>query len=276
MDARTERRGRRRKPCRSLRQLSQASRLTVLPLRGGCDLVQNVLLLDGTQHGQAGRLPRVWLQASTATIYAHRCDAPNDEATGILGGSELNAPDTWRFSIDVARQWEQALWDSVTPATRKVALRSAMVMSPDTGGVFDVLLSLVRHGLGGTNGDGRQYLSWIHGDDFTRAMLFLLEDACELDGPVNICAPEPVPNAAFLRTLREAWGIPFGLPASEWMLEIGTRLLRTESELVLKSRRVVPGRLLSAGFLFQFPDWPGAARDLCRRWRASHSVGAAA
>lgn len=230
----------------------------------------------GQAIGQCASPPRVWLQASTATIYAHRYDAPNDEDTGILGGSELNAPDTWRFSIDVAQQWEQALWDSPTPTTRKVALRSAMVMSPDNSGVFDVLLSLVRHGLGGTNGDGRQYLSWIHGDDFARAMLFLLQDASALDGPVNICAPEPLPNAVFMRTLREAWGIPFGLPASEWMLEIGTRLLRTESELVLKSRRVVPGRLLAAGFTFQFPDWTSAAHDLCQQWRTAHQIAAPA
>ena len=210
--------------------------------------------------------PKVWLQSSTATIYADRYDAPNDEATGILGGAEPNVPDTWRFSIEVAQAWERALDEAATPGTRKVALRSAMVMSPDKGGVFDVLLGLVRFGLGGTEGSGRQYLSWIHGTDFIRSMYWLMEHDT-LEGPVNIAAPHPLPNAEFLRDLREAWGTKIGLPASEWMLEIGTRFLQSESELVLKSRRVVPGRLMQDGFKFDFPDWPDAAQDLCRTWR---------
>jgi NAD dependent epimerase/dehydratase family enzyme len=113
----------------------------------------------GQAIARTARPPRVWLQASTATIYAHRYDAPNDEATGILGGSEEGAPDTWRFSIDVAKSWEQAADEATVPRTRKVLLRSAMTMSPDRGGVFDVLLGLVRWGLGGTSGDGRQYVS---------------------------------------------------------------------------------------------------------------------
>ncbi|MCI0331687.1 MAG: NAD-dependent epimerase/dehydratase family protein, partial [Planctomycetes bacterium] len=121
------------------------------------------------------RPPRVWLQASTATIFAHRYDAVNDEATGILGGNEPNAPDTWRFSIDVAKAWEQAANEAVVPQTRKVLMRSAMTMSPDRGGIFDTLLGLVRRGLGGTSGDGRQYISWIHDRDFIRAVYWLIE-----------------------------------------------------------------------------------------------------
>ncbi|HZT41871.1 MAG TPA: TIGR01777 family oxidoreductase [Chthonomonadaceae bacterium] len=220
----------------------------------------------------ARRPPRVWLQASTATIYAHRYDAPNDEATGILGGSEPNAPDTWRFSIEVAKAWERALEEAATPATRKVAMRSAMVMSPDRGGVFDVLLSLVRHGLGGRAGNGRQYVSWIHYQDFLSAIQWLI-DHDTMTGPVNLAAPHPLPNAEFMRTLRRTWGSRFGgpitvgLPATEWMLEIGAFFLKTETELILKSRRVVPGRLLQEGFTFQFPTWPEAAEDLCRQWR---------
>ena len=210
--------------------------------------------------------PRVWLQASTATIYAHRDDAPNDEATGILGGSEPNAPETWRFSIDVALAWERALDEAIVPRTRKVKLRSAMTMSPDRGGVFDVLLGLVRRGLGGRAGDGRQYVSWIHGQDFVRAIYWLLEHGA-VEGPVNLAAPNPLPNAEFMRTLRQAWGARFGLPAAEWMLEAGARIIRTETELVLKSRRVVPGRLLAEGFRFRFPAWPEAACELCGRWR---------
>ena len=220
----------------------------------------------GQAVARASRPPRVWLQASTATIYVHRLDAANDEATGIIGGAEPDVPDTWRFSIDVATAWERAASESETPRTRKVLLRSAMVMSPDRGGVFDVLLGLVRRGLGGRAASGRQYVSWIHDQDFIRSILWLL-DHDEIEGPVNLTSPNPLPNAQFMSDLRRAWGAPIGLPATKWMLEIGAFLLRTETELVLKSRRVIPGRLLQSGFAFQFPTWPEAARDLCARWK---------
>ena len=155
-----------------------------------------------------------------------------------------------------------------TPHTRKVKLRSAMVMSPDRGGVFDTLLKLVRLGLGGTAGNGRQFVSWIHDSDFVRSVRWLMERD-DLAGPVNLAAPNPLPNAEFMRILRQAWGIRLGLPAPGWLLEIGALFLRTETELVLKSRRVVPGRLSQTGFAFEFPKWSEAARDLCRRWRMS-------
>lgn len=220
----------------------------------------------GESIAQSPRPPRTWLQASTATIYAHRYDAPNDEWTGIIGGDEMHAPDTWRFSIDVATSWERALDEADVPATRKVKLRSAVIMSPDRGGIFDVLLGLVRRRLGGTCGDGRQYVSWIHHEDFIRATYWLVEHQ-DVDGAVNLAAPNPLPNAAFMRALREAWGTRVGLPATSWMLEIGAVFLRTETELILKSRRVVPGRLLRQGFSFNHPTWPEAARDLCAAWR---------
>lgn len=212
----------------------------------------------------AKRPPAVWLQASTATIYAHRYDAPNDETSGLVGGSEPDAPETWRFSIDVATAWERALDEEATPGTRKVKLRSAMTMSPDSGGIFDTLLTLVRSGLGGTVGDGRQYISWIHEIDFIRAVYWLI-DREHLDGAVNLAAPEPLPQKEFMAALRQAWGAPFGLSGTKWMLEIAAFLHRTESELILKSRRVVPGRLLEDGFYFQYPEWPAAARELCKR-----------
>ncbi|MEX1017187.1 MAG: TIGR01777 family oxidoreductase [Phycisphaeraceae bacterium] len=221
----------------------------------------------GQAIAQASQPPRLWLQASTATIYAHRYDAPNDEAAGIRGGSEPDAPDTWRFSIDVATRWEQAAREAHTPGTRQVLMRTAMTMSPDRGGVFDTLLTLVRYGLGGRHGDGRQYMSWIHEHDFVRAVYWLI-DHPELAGPVNLAAPEPVPNAQFMRTLRAAWGRRIGLPASRWMLEVGTFFMRSETELVLKSRRVVPGRLTASGFTFTYPTWPAAAAELCQRWRS--------
>ena len=121
------------------------------------------------------RPPRVWLQASTATIYAHRFDAANDEATGTLGGPDDGTPDTWRFSTGVAKAWEAAAMEADLPHTRRVFLRAAMTMTPDRGGVFDVLLGLVRKRLGGRQGSGRQFVSWVHGDDFTRALLWLIE-----------------------------------------------------------------------------------------------------
>ncbi len=216
----------------------------------------------------AKRPPRVWLQASTATIYAHRYDAANDEVDGVLGGAEPGAPDTWRFSIEVAKAWEAAAQAVLLPHTRLVLLRSAMTMTPDHGGIFDVLLRLVRFRLGGTPGDGRQFVSWIHGHDFARALDWLIVRD-DIAGAVNLAAPEPLPFAAFQRALRQAWGARIGLPATRWMLEVGALLLRTETELVLKSRRVVPGRLLDAGFRFEWPQWPAAARDLCAAWRAN-------
>ena len=215
--------------------------------------------------------PRVWLQASTATIYAHRYDAANDEISGILGGNEPHAPDTWRFSIDVATAWERAFDEAVLPHTRKIKLRSAMTMSPNKGGIFDVLLGLVRHGLGGHSGDGHQYVSWIHYEDFVRSIYWLLEHD-KIDGVINVAAPNPLPNIDFMCALRKAWGISFGLPATKWMLEIGTWILRTETELILKSRRVIPGRLMNEGFSFRFPRWPEAAENLCAQWRQTHHL----
>jgi uncharacterized protein len=210
--------------------------------------------------------PATWLQASTATIYAHRYDAANDERTGVLGGDEPGVPETWRFSIGVVRAWERELEEADTPRTRQVAMRSAIVMSPERGGTFDVLLGLVRRGLGGTAGDGRQYVSWVDHEDFARAVEWLMEHD-ELAGAVNIAAPNPLPNAEFMRAIREAWGTRIGLPAMPWMVEVGAFFMRTESELVLKSRRVVSGRLTDSGFEFRHPEWPAAARRLCEQWR---------
>lgn len=212
------------------------------------------------------RPPRLWINASTATIYRHALDRPMDEAHGELGGNEPGAPDTWNFSIDVAKAWEAAFFSTATPRTRKIAIRSAITFSPDRGGVFDVLLGLVRHGLGGRQGDGTQYVSWIHEADFVRAIDLLIARQ-DFTGTVNLASPNPLPNCDFMRALRDAWQIHVGMPCPGWMIEIGTRLMRTESELVLKSRRVVPGRLLAAGFQFLFPEWPAAARDLVSRWR---------
>ncbi|MFD3579369.1 TIGR01777 family oxidoreductase [Streptomyces sp. NPDC058644] len=218
----------------------------------------------GAAIAAAAKPPALWLQMSTATIYAHRFDAPHDEATGIIGGTEAGVPDYWEYSVRIAKNWERAQQEAVTPHTRKVALRAAMVMSPDRGGVFDVLLRMVRLGLGGPVAGGAQYLSWIHDRDFVRAVEFLIARD-DIEGPVNLAAPGPLPHRAFMRDLRAAAGVRVGLPATKWMAEIGAFALRTDTELLLKSRRVAPGRLLDAGFVFEHADWPDAAADLVRR-----------
>jgi uncharacterized protein len=229
--------------------------------------IQTTHLL-GQAFSQMVHPPRLWMNASTATIYRHTLDQPMDEQTGEIGGNEPNAPAKWRFSIDVATSWERAFFEAVTPRTRKIALRSAMIMSPDRGGVFDTLLRLVRLRLGGTTATGLQFVSWIHDADFVRSIDYLIARD-EIDGPINIASPNPLPNWSFMKSLRHAWGTGIGLPAASWMLEIGTIILRTETELVLKSRRVIPGRLITAGFQFQFPHWAVAAQNLVGRWRAT-------
>ncbi len=215
----------------------------------------------------AVRPPKVWLQMSTATIYAHRFDAANDEAGGVIGGGEAGVPKYWGYSVKIARNWERAQELAETPETRKVALRAAMVMSPDRGGVFDVLSWMARLGLGGPVAGGAQFVSWIHDVDFVRAVEFLI-GRDDIAGAVNLASPGPLPQRVFMRALRSAWGMPVGLPATAWMAEIGALVIRSDTELLLKSRRVVPGRLLDAGFGFEHERWPEAARDLVRRARS--------
>jgi uncharacterized protein len=227
--------------------------------------IQSTRLLGEVIAGLADP-PRLWLNASTATIYRHALDRPMDERAGELGGNEPGAPDTWNFSIGVAKDWEETFFDVSTPRTRKVAMRSAITFSPVAGNAFAILLNLVRLGLGGKQGNGRQFVSWIHETDFARAVEFLIARD-DLEGPVNIASPNPLPNREFMENLREAWGMPNGFPAPAPLLEIAAFFMRTETELVLKSRRVVPARLLDAGFEFEFPTWPEAAEDLVQRWR---------
>jgi uncharacterized protein len=216
--------------------------------------------------------PRTWLNASTATIYRDSYDREMTESAGELGGSEQGVPASWRFSIEVADQWEHTLFQFCTPKTRKIAMRTAMVMSVQDGGVFPVLLRLARMGLAGAWGSGKQWMSWIHELDFCRAVEFLMERP-EIRGVVNVAAPVPLPNQLFLAELREAWGIGFGLPATEWMLELGAVFLRTETELLLKSRRVSPEVLNNHGFQFLFPEWPEAVRELLSRRRKNTEPG---
>lgn len=223
--------------------------------------------------------PWLWMNASTATIYRHALDRDMDEATGEVGGNEWigegiwrrRAPEKWNWTVRLVRDWERAVFSTPTPQTRKIALRTSLVMSPAPGGVFALLSHLARVGLGGTQGNGRQYVSWIHEADYARAIEFLI-DQDEIDGAVNLAAPNPLPNREFMAALRDAWNMPNGLPAPAPLLAIGMWVLRTEPELVLKSRRVVPGKLLDAGFQFEFPAWTEAAEDLVRRWRVGREV----
>lgn len=210
--------------------------------------------------------PAVWLQMSTATIYAHRFDEPNDEATGIIGGNEEGVPDYWGYSIEIAKRWEETQAKFNTNKTRQVAMRTAMVMSPEPGGIFGTLLGLVQKGVGGAVAGGEQYVSWIHEVDFARAVEFLIERE-DLEGAINLASPDPRPQREHMALLRDAAGVSVGLPATKWMVEIGAFFMRTDTELILKSRRVVPGRLLEAGFSFEFPDWNEAAQDLVGQYR---------
>ncbi|HWY71411.1 MAG TPA: NAD-dependent epimerase/dehydratase family protein [Terriglobales bacterium] len=182
--------------------------------------------LVGRAIAECANPPALWMNASTATIYRHALDRAMDEATGEIGGREPGLPSTWKFSIDVATSWEGAFFAVETPRTRKIALRSAMVMWPSRGGIFATLLRLVRTGLGGSAGDGNQFISWIHGDDFIRALEFLIAHP-ELDSIVNVSTPNPLPQRDFMRELRRAAGVPIGLPATKWMLEVGAIFLRT-------------------------------------------------
>lgn len=217
----------------------------------------------GAAIAAAERPPSVWLQMSTATIYAHRFDAPNDERTGVIGGAEPDVPGYWAYSVAIAKNWEAAQAAADTPATRKVALRTAIVMSPEKGGAFTALRLMARMGLGGPVAGGAQWVSWLHETDFVRAVEFLMTH--DVAGPVNLAAPNPLPQRDFMRALRSACGVPFGLPATRWMAEVGAWVVRSDTELLLKSRRVVPGRLLDAGFTFEYPTWPEAARALVSR-----------
>ncbi len=184
-----------------------------------------------------------------------------DEPTGVIAGSP-EAQD--QFSVDVAQAWEQAFDEAAAPRTRKVALRTAIVLGTAPGTAYRILRRLARCGLGGSIAGGRQYMSWLHETDFCRAVEWLI-DREDLAGPVNLAAPEPVANRRFMQALRAACRMPFGLPATRWMLEIGTLLLRSQAELVIKSRRVVPTRLTASGFTFRFPNLAAAIGDLEQR-----------
>ncbi len=200
--------------------------------------------------------PQVWINSSTATLYRHAEDKAQDEWRGEAGTG---------FSCEVARAWEDAFFASPVPAeTRKVALRTGMVLANEPDTVFDVLQKLTTVGLGGTMGKGTQRVSWIHMDDFLRAVGLIVADGL-IDGPVNLTAPDFPTNRELMRHFRQVVGMPLGLPASRWMLNIGAVLLRTEAELILKSRWAMPRRLIDAGFRWRWGRAGDALADLALR-----------
>lgn len=187
--------------------------------------------------------PPLWINAVSATIYRHAEDRPQDEYNGELGTG---------FSVDVCKQWEATFFEQNTAGTRKIALRIAIVLGKG-GGVIPYFLNLARFGLGGNQGNGEQCFSWVHENDLTGIIDFLI---ChnELDGVFNAASPNPIQNKEFMKNVRQVMNMPFGLPAPKWMLKIGVWLLRTETELILKSRWVIPTRLKNAGYIFKVED----------------------
>jgi len=237
-------------------------RYTVKNRRDIMDSRVNSTRVVGEAIAQCKTAPRVWLNSSTATVYQHTFGKPHDELSREMD-SATDAKDA--FSVEVAQAWERALNEANTHQTRKVALRTSMVLGLGRNSVFPVLRRLTKFGLGGRQGSGKQFVSWIHVTDFCRVVAWAIARD-ELAGPINQCAPNPLPNAEMMRCFREVCRMPIGLPATEWMLEIGAFFLRTETELIFKSRRVISARLPASGFTFQFPTFREAIADLEKKY----------
>ncbi|WP_207434028.1 TIGR01777 family oxidoreductase [Sabulibacter ruber] len=211
----------------------------------------NATLVLGQALRQLKSPPKLWINAASATIYRHALDRPQDELTGEQGAG---------FSVEVCQQWENTFFSQQLPGIRKVALRIAIVLAKE-GGVMPYYLNLARFGLGGRQGNGLQCFSWIHAQDLVGSIDFLIQHE-ELEGVFNLSSPKPVPNHHFMRAVRDGLKVPFGLRATKWMLELGALVLGTETELLLKSRWVVPTRLQKAGYRFQVGSVEEAVR-LC-------------
>jgi len=199
----------------------------------------------------ASNPPELWINSSTATIYRHAEDRPMTETTGEIGEG---------FSVEVAKAWEKSFFDFNLPQTRKAALRIAIVLGKD-GGVMTPFKNLVTFGLGGVQGPGTQMFSWVHIEDVYRIMLFI-RDNKYLQGVFNCSAPNPISNKHFMAEMREKMNRKIGLPSPRWMLEIGAVVIRTETELILKSRWVIPERLEQEGYQFKYPKIDGALAEI--------------
>ena len=194
--------------------------------------------------------PKLWINAASATIYRHATDGPQDENNGEIEND---------FSVQVCKLWEKSFFDCRTPCTRKIALRMAVTLG--RGGVMIPYLNLIKFGLGGRQGSGKQMYSWVHIEDTCRIIDWLYTQK-ELEGVYNCCSPTPVNNETFMATLRKVTQKSFGLPAYEWMLKIGAMLIGTETELLLKSRWVLPTRLLNKGYTFMYANIEDAFTEI--------------
>lgn len=195
--------------------------------------------------------PKLWINITSSTIYRHAEDEPQDEYTGEIG---------YGFSIDVCKAWEESFFETVIKGTRKVALRMGIVLGRSDG-AFPRLFNLVKFGLGGKQGNGKQIVNWIHEQDAIRSIEFILNHD-QMEGIVNCTSPNAVDNNTLMTNIRKAYGIPFGLPTPAWLLSIGALIIGTETELILKSRWVQPAALMDAGFKFQYEENDVAVRDI--------------
>ena len=208
---------------------------------------------------QSKKPPSVWLQFSAVGIYSHRFDAPpHDEATGKTGSEPYPV---WTAISQLVKDWEKAAHEAKTPHTRKVIVRCGVVMASHKKSAFHVLLTLSKWGLGGSIAGGKHMWSWIHKDDFVKGIRFLIKEP-SITGPVNLTAPHPVPQKELMHIIRKALGVRFGLPAAQWMVVLSSYITRIDSEMILKSRYVVPKVLLDKKFSFRFPHWADAVKDL--------------
>ncbi len=210
--------------------------------------------------------PPLWIQMSAIDIYPHRFEDSNNEQEGGMGEEEGKVPPNWLKITELIQDWESAVYSAKTPSTRKVIARCSVVMSPEKKTAFDIFLRLARYGLGGSVAGGKQWVSWIHEDDFVRSIEFLIDNP-SIHGPVNLSSPQPLPQKEFMKILRESWGIKWGLPAQKWMVFLASFFTQIEPVLVLKSRYTLPKILLDAGFSFQFPSWEKATKNLIANWK---------
>ncbi len=219
------------------------------------DLILNSRVDSTKVLGEAIKLcknpPNLWLNSSTATIYRHSLDKEMDEASGEIGEG---------FSVSVAKAWEKAFFETETPTTRKIALRTAIVLGKN-GGALQSIIKITKLGLGGKQGSGDQKFSWIHEDDFVQIIDFCIKNET-IKGPINVVSPHPSDNKTVMSLLRKTLKVPFGIPSGKTLLELGAFMIRTETELLLKSRNVIPKRLLDYGYTFSFKDLETALKEL--------------